>query len=138
MFPCEFCELFKNIYFVEDLQTAGSETPERRRLFNKVVSLTTWSSLIVLERDCSTSISLPIFWENFFVEHLATTSHMMLFFLFADHWGLQFTSNSQARSIRCSYGNQAETSLSSCGHTYTDLGIGNEKKERTEKLVKVG
>ena len=29
MFSCEFCELFKNTCFVEDLQTAGSETPDR-------------------------------------------------------------------------------------------------------------
>ena len=26
MFSCEFCELFKSSYFVEDLQTAGFET----------------------------------------------------------------------------------------------------------------
>ena len=45
--------------------------------------------------------------------------------------------NLQARSVRCSYGNQVETSLSSCGHTYTDIGIGSERKGRTEKLVKV-
>ena len=30
-----------------------------------------------------------------------------------------------------------ETSLSSCGHTYTDSGTGSERKERTEKFVKV-
>ena len=29
MFSCEFCELFKNTGFVEDLQTAGYETPDR-------------------------------------------------------------------------------------------------------------
>ena len=29
VFSCEFCELFKNTYFVEDLWTAGSETPVR-------------------------------------------------------------------------------------------------------------
>ena len=29
MFFCEFCELFKNTCFVEDLKTAGSETPDR-------------------------------------------------------------------------------------------------------------
>ena len=50
VFSCEFCELFKNNCFVEDLQTAGSETldrssggcfsPERGFLFNKVASLT--------------------------------------------------------------------------------------------------
>ena len=31
--------------------------------------------------------------------------------------------NSQARSILCSYGNQVETLLSSCGYTCTHLGI---------------
>ena len=31
-----------------------------------------------------------------------------------------------------------ETSLSSCGKRCTDLGIGSERKGRTEKLVKVG
>ena len=31
-----------------------------------------------------------------------------------------------------------ETSLPSCGHTCTDLGIGSERKGRTEQLVKVG
>ena len=35
MFFHEFGELFKNTYFVEDLRTAGSETPVRRFLFNK-------------------------------------------------------------------------------------------------------
>ena len=29
MFSSQFCELFKNICFVEDLETAGSETPDR-------------------------------------------------------------------------------------------------------------
>ena len=55
VFPCELCELFQNTYFVEDLQTAGG------CLFNEVASLTTWGSLIVLERDYSTGISLWIF-----------------------------------------------------------------------------
>ena len=45
---------------------------------------------------------------------------------------------SQARSIWCSYGHEMETLLPSCGHTCTDLGIGSERKEGTEKLVKVG
>ena len=31
--------------------------------------------------------------------------------------------NLQAHSILCSYENQVETSLSSCGHTSTDLDI---------------
>ena len=38
----------------------------------------------------------------------------------------------------CSYGNQVETSLSSCGHICTDIGIGSGRKGRTEKVVKVG
>ena len=46
--------------------------------------------------------------------------------------------NSQAHSIRCSYGNEVETSLSSCGHTCTNLGNGSERKGRTQKLVKAG
>ena len=29
VFSCEFCELFKDTCFVEDLQTAGFETPGR-------------------------------------------------------------------------------------------------------------
>ena len=45
--------------------------------------------------------------------------------------------NSQARSMLCSYRNQVETSLSSCGQTYTDLGIEIGRKGRTEKFVKV-
>ena len=75
---------------------------------------------------------------------------MMLFFLWqisevcslksiylVEQWQIR-RRNSQARSVRCSYGNQVETSFSSCGHTYTGLGIGSERKGRTEKLVKVG
>ena len=58
MFSCEFCELFKNTYFAEDLQTAGYETLVRGSLFNKVSSLMAWRPLAVLERDCSTVISL--------------------------------------------------------------------------------
>ena len=38
----------------------------------------------------------------------------------------------------CSYENQAESSLSSCGHTFTDLGIGIGRKGRNEKFVKMG
>ena len=37
---CEFCELFKNTYFLEDLQTAASETPVQGSFLNKVASLT--------------------------------------------------------------------------------------------------
>ena len=40
MISHEFCELIKNIYFVEDLQKAGFETPVRKSLFKKVAGLT--------------------------------------------------------------------------------------------------
>ena len=42
--------------------------------------------------------------------------------------------NSKDRSMLCSYGNQVETSLSSCCHTYTRLGIliAGEAKEKEE------
>ena len=76
---------------------------------------------------------------------------MMLFFSFLkfnEVWSLKSVylveqwqirrKNSQAPSILCSYGNQMETSLLSCGHARTDLGFGSGKKGRTEKLVKVG
>ena len=50
--------------------------------------------------------------------------------------------NSQARSILCSYGNQVETSLSSCDHTCTHLGIliaGEvEEKEELKNLMWCG
>ena len=50
MFSCEFCRLFKTTLFVEDLKTAGSETPERR---SEVANLTARN-----------------FKENFFAEDL--------------------------------------------------------------------
>ena len=50
--------------------------------------------------------------------------------------------NSQARSIMCSYGNQAEIVLSSCGHTCTYLGIliagENPEKQELKNLVMWG
>ena len=50
--------------------------------------------------------------------------------------------NSQARSILCSYGNQVETSLSSCRHGWTHLRIhiaGEvEKKEKLKNLFMFG
>ena len=63
MLSGEFCELFKNTYFVEDLPTAGSETPVRESLFNKVASVTTWTRSTVLERGSITGISLLILWN---------------------------------------------------------------------------
>ena len=58
MFHFEFFELIRNTYFVDDLQAAVPETPFRWSLFNKVASMMARSSLAVLERDCSTGISL--------------------------------------------------------------------------------
>ena len=53
-FFLEFCELFKNTYFVEDLQLAGSEAPMLESLFNKVASLTALTHLTVLETEAAT------------------------------------------------------------------------------------
>ena len=36
---CEICKLFKNTYFLEDLETACSQTLVRGSFFNKVASL---------------------------------------------------------------------------------------------------
>ena len=94
----EFCELFKNTYFVEDLRMTGSETPVRGSLFNKVRSLTAWTHLTVLERNSNTGVSLWILWnlqESFFAENLlATSSHTMLLFSF-----LQFSKVCSLKSI---------------------------------------
>ena len=65
MFSREFCELFKNTYFVEDLRTAGSETPVRGSLFNKVASLTAWTHLTVLEAEVATG---GVLYEKVFLE----------------------------------------------------------------------
>ena len=83
VFSCEFSELFQNTYFVEDLQIAGSDAPVRGSIFNKAASLAVWRLLKELVGGCHTAISLWILrnsWESFFLEHLATTSHMMLLF----------------------------------------------------------
>ena len=42
------------------------------------------------------------------------------------------------KPVQSGDGDQVETSLPSCGHIYTDLGIGSERKGKIEKLVKVG
>ena len=54
MFSREFCELFKNTYFVEDLRMAGSETPVLEFPFNKVARLLAWTYLIVLKTEAAT------------------------------------------------------------------------------------
>ena len=120
--------------------------------FNKVASLMARRPLTVLEWNPSTGFSLWILWnfqESFFAEHiLATTCDIMLFFFFfADHWGLQTKinlfggaiRNSQPHPILSGYGNQAEKSLSSCGHTCTDLDIPIAGKvEEKEELIVSG
>ena len=55
--------LFKNTYFVVDLRIAGSETPIRGSLFNKVANMTAWKHLTVLERYPSKGIYLWILWN---------------------------------------------------------------------------
>ena len=85
VFSCEFCELFKSTYFIEDLQTGGSETAVRVSFFNKVASLTAWMLLTVLERDYRTGISLWILRnvsESFISERLLATTSYCFFFLF--------------------------------------------------------
>ena len=54
MFSREFCELFKNTYFVEDLGMARSETLMLWPLFNIVASLTARTHLTVLETEAAT------------------------------------------------------------------------------------
>ena len=65
MFSHEFCELFKNTYFVEDLRMAGSETPVLGSFFNNVASLTVWTHLTVLETEAATG---GVLWEKVFKE----------------------------------------------------------------------
>ena len=95
------------------------------------------------------SVNFEKFLGSCFAEHLAATFHMTLFFTFLQigevcslksiHLVEQSWirgRNSQAYSILCSYGNQVETSLLSCCHTCTHLGILiAEKVEKKEKLT---
>ena len=80
--------------------------------------------------------------------------HDIVFFLFADQWGLQPKISSFGGAMvnrvkeftspvsPVSYGNQVETSLSSCRHTCTHLGIliaGEvEKMEKLKNLLICG
>ena len=45
---------------------------------------------------------------------------------------------SQACPIWCSYENQGETLLSTCGYTCTNFSSGSKRKRRIKKLLKVG
>ena len=96
MLSCEFCELFKNTYFLEDLQTASSETPVRGSFFNKVTSLTarlTFNSARKLLPHSHFSVNFDKFLGNRFCGTPPSNhfSHDMtlFFFLFVDQWGLQ-------------------------------------------------
>ena len=84
--------IFKNTYFLEDLWTAGSVLPVRGSLFNGVASLTVWRPLTILERDCSTRISVNFvkFLGKFFCKTHPSNhfSHDVVFFLYADLWSL--------------------------------------------------
>ena len=103
MLSCEFCKLFKNTYFLEDLQTACSETPVRGSFFKKVASLAAWKLLTVLERDSHRHFSVNF--EKFLGKMFRRTppsnhfSHDVVFFLFADQWSLQPKINSFGGAI---------------------------------------
>ena len=108
-----------------------------------------WSYLIVSRRDCSTSISLLIFQQTFFCRK--PSNHISCDVPFSFCRSVRFAAYNQFiwwnngeleegihKPVQSSVATHIlETSLSSCGHTYTDLGIGSEGKGRTEKLVKV-
>ena len=156
MLSSKFCKLFKNTYFLEDLQTAYSENPVRGSFFKKVASLTAWKLLAVLERDSHRyfSVNFDKFLGKLFCRTPSNHFSHVVFFLFADQWGLQPKINSfhgamvnqmkefTGLSILCSYGNQVKTSLSSCCHTCTHLGIliaGEvERKENLKNLLICG
>ena len=77
MFSHEFCELFKNTYFVEDLRTAGSETPVRRSLFNKNSQETPEACNFIKKETLAQVFSFEfckIFKNFLFTEHLWTTA----------------------------------------------------------------
>ena len=122
-------------------------------LFNKVESLTVWMHLTVLESTAIVCVNFVKFLGKLFCRAPPSNhfSHDVVVFLFTDQRNFQpkinlfgeamviWRRNSQVLSTLCSYGNnQVETSLSSCSHTCTDLGIGSGRKRRSEKFVKVG
>ena len=94
----EFCKLFKNTYFLEDPQRACSDTPVRGFFFKKFASLTAWKLLTVLERDSHGyfSVNFDKFLRKLFYRTRPSNhfSHDVVFFLFADQWGLQPKINS--------------------------------------------
>ena len=117
-------------------------------LFNKVAHLKIRRPWAVLERDCSTCISLWILWnfyDNFFAEHLQFSRDVVFLFV-ADQWSLQpkinlFGGNNGKLGEGIHKTVQSDVVIETrwefhC-HTCTELGIENKRKGRTEKLVKV-
>ena len=85
MFSCEFWELVKNTYFVEDLWTADSKKPVRAKAFNSIgeTLAQAFNSIGGTLAQVFLCEFCEIFKESFFAEKfLAIMSHMMLFFSF--------------------------------------------------------
>ena len=93
MLSCEFCKLFKNNYFLEDLQTACSETSVRWSFFKKCKPDVVKTFNSVKKRLLHRYFSVNF--EKFFGKLFCRTppsnhfSHDVVFFLFGDQWGLQ-------------------------------------------------
>ena len=93
MLSCEFCKLFKNTYFLKDLQTACSETPLRMSFFKNAASLKAWKLLSFRKRVSHRYFSVNF--EKLLGKLFCRTPpsnhflHYVVFFLFADQWGLQ-------------------------------------------------
>ena len=51
MFSCEYCEIFKNVYFQEHLRTVASEYNKKPR---RITSLTfiQWLILLIINHSC--------------------------------------------------------------------------------------
>ena len=94
MLSSEFCKLFKNTYFLEDLQTACSETPLIRSFFKKCCKLDgvkTFNSVRKILSHKYFSVNFEKFLEKLFWRTPPSNhfSHDVVFFPFADQWGLQ-------------------------------------------------
>ena len=71
MFACEYCEIFKNTYFEEELQTAASKICIRGQLlWNKILRVAT----TVQTRKVPQSLGLPQM-KTFFVKWNETKKH---------------------------------------------------------------
>ena len=88
MFSREFCELFKNTYFVEYLGKAGFETLVLRSLFNQVASLTIWKHLTVLETEVATGVLLEKLFLEISQNPQENTCVRVFFLIKLQAWGL--------------------------------------------------